>query len=407
MKAVEFSTMLNVDPSSGGLGNDFFDAFTNRYNINVKRTHMEWGDSWNQLVQFGLNSHGPDLSEVGTTWLGSFQTMDAVRPITAGEASILGGENNFPSSIWNACKMDGADGMLGIPWTLDLRVVLYRTDWLKKAGADPATAFSDADHFVETLQRLRAAGYASPLGITTSQTHTRISHDMACWVWDAGGNIRSDDGRRMMLAEPQSLAGIEAYFGLHQFISPEMAALNESDVFQAFFEGKTAVAILPERAYLEVLTNNSGYVTPEVAVNTGVAMLMKAPYLGGSALTIWRHSPDHQDALRLIQYLNSMEAWEALYELYPRYTPARFDALAKSHLSQIPYYPIIVESMKNARSFHSGYRWRGVEARMVSVIEQMWNDLRVNSEMNIHSEVPRRFSDLCKRLEQTILAATW
>ena len=82
---------------------------------------MEWDNSWNLLVQYGLSSHGPDLSEVGTTWLGGFQTMDAVRPITAGEASILGGENNFPPSIWNACKMDHDDFMLGIPFTLDLR----------------------------------------------------------------------------------------------------------------------------------------------------------------------------------------------------------------------------------------------------------------------------------------------
>ncbi len=407
MREVEFSTMLNTDPSSGGLGDDFFDKFTKRHLINVKRLHIDWSDSWNRLVQFGLNSHGPDLSEVGTTWLGSFQTMDAVRPITPGELSILGGENNFPPAIWKACKTEDDNHMLGVPWTLDLRVILYRKDWLEKAGVDEETAFVDSDQFAETVKRIQMAGHPCPLGITTSQTHTRLAHDMACWVWSAGGDIRSTNGRRMMLADLKSITGLKAYFGLHQFIAPEMAALTEIEIFQYFFEGKTAVAILPERAYLEILTNDSNYVTPEVAQNTGMAMLMQAPYLGGSSLTIWRHSAEPQNALKLIQYLSSLEAWQDLYELYPRYTPARLDARAKSHLAGIPYYSVIEKSMKHARSFQSGYRWRGVEARIVSVIEQMWNDLRVNPALNLQSEVERRFTELSNRLEQTILAATW
>jgi hypothetical protein len=136
-------------------------------------------------------------------------------------------------------------------------------------------------------------------------------------------------------------------------------------------------------------------------------MLMKAPYLGGSALTIWRHSPDNQSALKLVQYLCSLQAWEDLNDLYPRYTPARYDALAKSHLTDIPYYSAIETSMKNARSFHSGYRWQGVEARTVLTVEKMWDDLRANPNLDIKTEVEKRFSDLCTRLEQTILAATW
>jgi ABC-type glycerol-3-phosphate transport system substrate-binding protein len=286
-------------------------------------------------------------------------------------------------------------------------VVLYRRDWLQKAGVDESTAFINPVRFAETLERLKAAGHPSPLGLTTSQTHTRLSHDMACWVWSAGGELRSEDGSRMMLMEPKSRAGLEAYFGLNKFIPPEMSGLTEVQVFENFFAGRTAAAILPERAYLEVVTNTSNYVTPEVKENIGLAMLMQNPYLGGSALTIWRHSADYQDALKLIQHLTSLESWQALHRLYPPYTPARLDALEQSPLAAMPFYPAIQASLQNGRSFHSGYRWRGVEARLVSVIEQMWNDLHANPELDIASEVEKRFSDLCARLEQTILASSW
>jgi len=79
-------------------------------------------------------------------------------------------------------------------------------------------------------------------------------------VWDAGGDLRSSDGRRMMLKEPKSRAGMEAYFGLHEFISPEMHALTENQMGQAFFEGKTAVSVLAERVFFDTVINNSGLV---------------------------------------------------------------------------------------------------------------------------------------------------
>jgi len=42
------------------------------------------------------------------------------------------------------------------------------------------------------------------------------------------------------------------------------------------------------------------------------------------------------------------------------------------------FYPAIQKSLRNGRSFHSGYRWNGVEARLAIVIEQLWSDLRAN-----------------------------
>jgi multiple sugar transport system substrate-binding protein len=407
MKEIEFSTMFDTIASSG-IGDVFFDVFTARHHVKVKPLYMDWSDSWNRLVQFALNSKGPDVSEVGTTWLGGLHSMDVLRPLTTGEVALFGGEQLFPPAIWRACQVHQTSNhlMLAIPWTLDLRVVLYRRDWLQKAGVDEATAFADSDRFCETLRCLKAAGHPAPLGLTTSQSHTILIHDLACWVWSAGGELRSEDGRRMMLLYPKSRAGMQAYFGLSEFIAPEMRALTEPQVYNAFFTGKTAVAILQDNSYLEVIMNGSN-VAAEVADNVGLAMLMQIPYIGGSALAIWRHSSNYQDLLKLIQYLTSMEAWQILSKQYPPFTPARLDALEQAPLGAIPYYPAIQKSLQNGRSFHSGYRWSAVETRLATVIEQLWNDLRANPELNIAREVEQRFSAVCDRLEQTILASSW
>ena len=401
MKEIVFSTM-NIVPNAG-IGTDFFDSFTRQQQVNVKPVPIDWGDAWNELVRFGLNAQGPDISEIGTTWLGGLHSMDAIRPFTPLEASLLRAGDLFQPAVWDVCHIGRT--LLAIPLIMDMRVVLYRRDWLKKAGVAESDAFTDADHFSHTLQQIKKTGHPSPLGLATFQSHTRLIHDMASWVWSAGGEIRSNDGRRMLLMDSAGRAGMRDYFALNEFISPEMQTMSETDVFNAFFAGKCAVAILPERSYLEVVMNRS-HVSPEVVNNVGLAMLMKVPYIGGSALSIWRHSSNPLEAIKLVQYLTSMEAWQVLNQKHLPFTPARLDALAQAPLAATPFYSEIQKSLQHARSFQSGFRWSAVELRLVTVIEQLWADLRVNANLNLEHEIEQRFLPVCKRLEQTILVSS-
>jgi multiple sugar transport system substrate-binding protein len=406
MREIKFSSMLEAFPSSG-IGDGFFDAFTAQHPVRVKNQHIDWSDSWNRLVQYALNSEGPDVSEVGTTWLGSFHTMESLRPLSPEEIASLEDERHFPAGIWQTCLLGRKNLLMGIPWTMDVRVVLYRRDWLQKAGVDEATAFVDPGHFLETLQRLKAAGHPSPLGLTTSRTFTRLIHDMASWVWSAGGDLRSDDGRKMLLREPKSCAGMEAYFGLSAFIPPEVQDMAELEVVDSFLEGKTAVAVVLERAYYRIIREKSkNRAAAGVVENLGMAMLMQRPFIGGTALVVWGHSPRVEDSLRLVEHLTSIEMGQILYE-HCHATPARLEAVQQTSLVKDPFYPVIKKSLQKGRSFHSGFRWGRVESRLVAVIEEMWNDLRVNPELDIAHEVKQRFSTLCDRLEQTILASSW
>ena len=210
----------------------------------------------------------------------------------------------------------------------------------------------------------------------------------------------------MMLTLPQSRAGMESYFGLHEFIAPEMRGLTQHQVNRAFFEGQVAIAILKENNYLGHMGQGIN-VSPEMAGNIGQAMLMRVPYIGGSALVIWRHSNNYQAALKLMQFLTSVEAWKVLGQEIWSYNPAHLDALAQSRLASIPFYPAIQQSLKDGRSCYSGHRWSGVEVRLAETIEQLWRDLNANPHLNIKDEVEKRFYSLSVRLEQTILAASW
>lgn len=402
MKEIEFSAM-NIFPntqSEGALMSDF----KARYQTSAKLQYVDWDDAWNLLVRCGLNGQGPDVSEIGSTWLGGLHAMDALRPFNTSETTKMGGGEAFQPSMWQACHFGRENLLLAMPLTIDLRVVLYRRDWLQKAGVNEETAFMDSDHFADTVKSVKAAGHPSPLAIPTSHSLTRLIHDLACWVWSAGGEIRSNDGRHMLLMEPASRAGIHAYFSLNEFISPEMQALAESTVFDAFTAGKCAIAVLSERGYTGILTE-SVQVNPEVRENVGLSMMMKAPFVGGTALGIWRYSHNYEGALKLVQYLTSAEAWAILNQQEVPHTSARRDILEHSKLASSPFYPAILKSLAHGRSFQSGYRWSGVESRLVAVIESLWGDLRANPGLDIAREIEERFAPVCMRLEQTLLAS--
>ena len=399
MQEIELSTLRDLD-ASAGMGPAFFDNFAAQNKVNVKRKFIDWADAWNSLAQVGLNARGPDVSEVGSTWLGGYHAMDALRPFRGIEAPAM---QSYPPATWRSCIVGSNNVVIGVPWTLDIRIVLYRRDWLQKAGVSETTAFIDAGHFYETLKKVRAAGHPAPLGLTTSRTVTRLFHDMASWVWSAGGDIRSENGRRMLLREPNSRAGMEAYFQLNEFISPEMFGLSEPDVAGAFLDGKTAVAVVNDHTYYRVVRKIADVVA-DVAENLGVAVLLKNPFIGGTALVIWQHTFHVQESLKLIQCLGSVETGKILLEQY-HFLPANTDSLKDTFLLTDPFFPVIQKSLQQGRSVHSGFRWGGVEARLVWVVEQMWNDLHANPGLNIACEVERRFTELFNRLEQTILAS--
>ena len=61
----------------------------------VQLTVMEWDTIWKDLVNIGIYKRGADVSEVGTTWMGSLISMNSLRAFTRAEIDQIGGERAF------------------------------------------------------------------------------------------------------------------------------------------------------------------------------------------------------------------------------------------------------------------------------------------------------------------------
>ena len=151
------------------------------------------------LATFAIHKTGPDISEVGSTWLSNLASMAAIRPFSQSDISKVGGQNAFVKGNWKTgiCS----NRVCGIPWRGDVRVINYRRDLLAKAGVDEKTAFSSFENLRDTVRKLQKLEDVVPWAMNTANDSMLI-HVVTPWIWNAGGHLISRDGHRTMFSEP-------------------------------------------------------------------------------------------------------------------------------------------------------------------------------------------------------------
>ena len=160
---LEFSIMAespaNIQP--------LLDQFEAEYRIRVRLRLLTWDIAWSDLVKVALYGDGPDVSEIGSTWLGDLVAMNALRPFAEQELAALGKPSDFLPSAWNGGRVANQAQMWAIPWFTGARLLFYRRHLLERAGVDERTAFTTAGQFDETLSRLQASGAQVPWTVPT------------------------------------------------------------------------------------------------------------------------------------------------------------------------------------------------------------------------------------------------
>ena len=121
--------------------------------------------------------------------------------------------------MWQTTQLQGTDGTYAVPWFTEARAIYYRKDVLKKAGIDPATAFTDVNAFQQTLQTIKDkvptidGKPISPFGMPGKKAFDLVHHVMP-FVWDNGGAELSDDATKSTINSTQAEQGVDFVAGL-------------------------------------------------------------------------------------------------------------------------------------------------------------------------------------------------
>jgi hypothetical protein len=83
-------TLMSKSPSANAFMADSLKHFEIRHRATLHVQLLSWATSWTHLVRVGIYGQGPDISEIGSTWVNDFQAMNALDTFSRAELGDLG-----------------------------------------------------------------------------------------------------------------------------------------------------------------------------------------------------------------------------------------------------------------------------------------------------------------------------
>jgi multiple sugar transport system substrate-binding protein len=322
--------------------------------------------------------------------------MDAFHTLNRRDLNALGGNEQFIDASWNSCLVASSRGVMNawaVPWSADTRCIFYRRDLLEKAGIDESTAFDTFDHFEGTLSRLQESGVRVPLALPTSTTRINV-HNLAMWVWACGGDFLDPTGKQLILDQPSAMRGMRAYFELERFFPSDVRRLQDTQADDIFAAGLAAVVISG------VWMLQDARVVPLLNDKIAAAPIPGIPFVGGTNLAIWKHTGDHEAALKLVKFLTSRQASE-MVQPYAG-LPVREDILDTGSYVTDPNLHILADALRAGRSFPTGHLWGILEKRLGEQTTAIWDEIFNNPQPDIPQILQHHIQTITQRLSVAI-----
>lgn len=394
--AIELTIPI-TSPSTSDFLREVVAEFVHKRNRPVEITGRPWDFVWQDLVKVALYGTGADVSGIGSTWIGSFANMNALRPFSPTEIASLGGEAAYFPSAWQADRVISDARIWAIPFALDVRVIFYWRDMLDHAGLDGAQAFQTIEQIADTLRRLQASGVAEPWAVVTGGTTPNTVYYTSSWLWAKGADFVSPDGKYVVFSSPEARAALRAYYELYQYMPHDPAPITEEEVTDLFFDRRVAAVLtgpwlLERERYLKLSAAELS--------RLGAALPPGPSFIGGAHLGIWAHvNPRIESAaIELIRYLSAPHI-QVQYAQQTGLLPARLEALQQPPYSTDPRLQVMVKAMASGRS-HAGIpSWGLVEDRLAAALTAIWAGLKQDPQQDLDALISAHLEPLADRLD--------
>jgi len=300
--------------------------------ITVRVTVLDWESGWNKITAAAASRRGPDLLELGTTWMPAIAAMGGLEPLSAAQLAEVGNGTPYYAELWKTTQVFGQKGVYGLPWYADVRAAFYRTDVFRQAGVDPAQAFATWDSFHAALRKINGqvvAGKRVAALAYAGKNDWNVVHNLAPWIWNAGGDVLSADAKHSALGSPQALRAIDFYSSLAvEGLVPSNALEKDSDILEGAWVGGDYGVIFSGPWLMRRIFEAP--VGAGVRTNFDVAPYPAGPnghatFFGGSNLAIFKGSRHKAEAWALVKYLGG-KAPQVQLALVSSMMPARPDA---------------------------------------------------------------------------------
>jgi multiple sugar transport system substrate-binding protein len=373
--------------------------FHARTGINLRVRNMHWGPAWDELNDIGQQQRGPDISQIGSTWVGSLARRGMLHAFSPQDLADFGGPEVFHSGSWESVSTLGYPGDWAIPWIADTHLIVYRKDLFAKAGIAENEAFVSGEALLNTIDRLQNIGVRFPWLQPSLMMRAYKLHIGTNWVWSAGGSFLHRNGKKLLFAEPDAIKGWTNFFEAYRRVLPQARELTNAECARVFAEGQAA--ILVNDVYMIHLISKEA--TLEVRKNLGTAPMLNIPWFGGSHMVIWKHvekDPERlKAALELARFLAKRET-QVIFCRHGDRMPARKDALA----AVFPPYHILAQALdqacKKGRCYPPLPSWQMIEGRVSTEIQNMLGEFLSQPDQDVSIMLKERLGKLSKELDK-------
>ncbi|HYN34615.1 MAG TPA: sugar ABC transporter substrate-binding protein [Ilumatobacteraceae bacterium] len=336
----------------GVLADDFMTEFPD---VNVEVTAVPWDAAHDKIVNAIAAGQVPDVSLVGTTWMGEFATLGGLDPTPDTIDS-----SNFFEGAWDTTVVDGVS--YGVPWYVETRLVYYRTDLAAQSGIEDPPG--DWDQLSALAEGLQAAG--AQYGISLQPGGVGAWQTFMPFFWQAGGEIVDDDNAFTLGGDP-CVAAL-TYFD--SFFEEGLAQDSVSDVpVEGQFADGSVGAFISGPWMIGVVTD-AGADPATFTVAHQPNNQSATSFVGGGNLAVLDQSDNKPAAWAFVEYLTRPEVQVKWYDTV-KDLPSVQAAWDNPTLADDPMLATFGEQLDDAKAPPAIPRWEEVASAIDDQLEQV------------------------------------
>ena len=352
--------------------------------LRVNVTVLNWESAWAKITAAAASGQGPDVLELGTTWVPAISSMGALEPLSEQQQNEVGGAKAFFPVMWGTTHRFDDSKIYAIPWYADARAAFYRTDVFKKAGIDARDAFANWGSFKQAMQKLNGLEFGgkkiAALGYP-GKNDWNVVHNLAPWIWNAGGDLLSADKKRSAINPTEAVQAIVYYtsFAAEGLVPKSALEKDSGQIESGFFNGQYAVIFTGPWILKQMATPKSkgGQLETVTAANFAIApypagLKGNQTFFSGSDLAVMKSSKNKAEAWKLLAYLTGREPQVAFSKMSGM-LPTRLDAAADPSLMGNAHYAQFIAQVKNGRHYPLIPGWGPLESVYLKNLGNMFD----------------------------------
>lgn len=305
-------------------------------NIKVNVQALPWDTAHDKLLTAVASKKGPDVVQMGTTWIPEFASAKALLDLKPhmDKYPEFGANNFYPGSVTTTKY---GDAVVGVPWYIDTRVLYYRTDLLKEVGYNEAP--KTWDELQDAANKLTQRG-KNKYGISID-----VKEQSLAFMFARQNGSKLFEGNKPLFNQPEFVGAVDY---LNSFFQKGYAPKDLGMEAVQAFKGDGIVPMFISGPWMVKLINDQA---PELQGKWATAVLPKKQNnistLGGSNLSVFQYTPYQEEAMKFVAFMSKPETQLKWME-QTNSLPAAKKAWDDPALTQNANYKVFGEQLKTA-----------------------------------------------------------